>query len=1085
MDRLQRWVLIVAWAAAGSFVTRLSADDAPAAQSSPSVRAEPVVGAGPAVFTPAGVNPGTANQPATGPGKPEAGKGKPEGEKKPGDGKEKGEGKSEELPPIQRPAKPPKPPDPKELKVRPGKDGTVSFNFRGQPWPAVLEWLADISGMSLDWQELPGDYINLATQRSYTVKEARDLVNRHLLVRGYTLLIQGEVLSVVNIKKLNPALVPRIEPEELARRDAHEFVRVSFPLDWMLAESAAEELKPYLSPNGKMTPLRATNRLEVMDTVSNLRDVDRLVKAEQSSQGQERLVHEFVIRHAKAADVAEQLRGLIGGELKHPGERGGKNAPQDNPMDEARRMQMMAMGQMQMQQPQPGQPGGQPQPGPQKSGKDVNLVVNPRNNSILVVAPPDKMAIAVQAVKILDVARDEDEPMMTAVTRTQVYRLASLDPETLVKALDEIGHLSPTTQFQVDKKNHLVVVTGPLADQMVIRSLVQKLDGSERKFKVIPLRRLEADYVAGTVEIMMVGEKPKEQNRRSYYYGFDPFGGQREKPEEATNRFRVEADVEHNRLLLFANPIELQEVENLLVQLGEIPAESGNRATARVIELPPGTEADEFLDQVRRKWSVVEPNRLILPPAEKPLEKPEKLSAPPAVKSGLDGEHSPERKVPPGEKTPPSPAPARVTAWAPREAYGPCEGDTGGQSASGTAVVSAGWRLVSDSPSTKTNDQPVPVPQAACVPCGNDTGGQAAGGTPEPIVRKAPPGRQEARDPAAAAPHGPASPDSPPGPPPPITITRGPNGQLLLSSPDTEALDRLEELIGRSAAPSPNDYKIFKLRYAWAYGVASILKDVFKDDDAKDKRRTPWWWDDYSQDDKSDKDKVKLSKRRPLKIISDSDTNSVLVQGADASQLKRIDELVKFYDKPEPTDAQSVRKCETFKLRYSQAKVVAETVKDVYRDLLSANDKALTANQPQQQQPQRSFGWSMFGDDGNEDKDKGQKVPKFKGLLSIGVDEVSNTIVISAPAYLMQVISKMVQDLDEAAAPVQDTMAVVRIGSGVSTTQIEESLSRVLGQGEKRSRTPRQPQAKPGEHGWRGPGSEHAHNGQSGVSAPR
>ena len=94
-------------------------------------------------------------------------------------------------------------------------------------------------------------------------------------------------------------------------------------------------------------------------------------------------------------------------------------------------------------------------------------------------------------------------------------------------------------------------------------------------------------------------------------------------------------------------------------------------------------------------------------------------------------------------------------------------------------------------------------------------------------------------------------------------------------------------------------------------------------------------------------------------------------------------------------------------------------------------------------------------------------MPKFKGLLSIGVDEVSNTIVISAPAYLMQVISKMVLDLDEAAPPVQDTMAVVKIGSGVSTTQVEESLSRVLGQGEKRSRTPRQPQAKPGENGLR------------------
>ena len=41
--------------------------------------------------------------------------------------------------------------------------------------------------------------------------------------------------------------------------------------------------------------------------------------------------------------------------------------------------------------------------------------------------------------------------------------------------------------------------------------------------------------------------------------------------EKSTNEFRVEADVDHNRLLLWANEVELGEVENLLVKLGEIP----------------------------------------------------------------------------------------------------------------------------------------------------------------------------------------------------------------------------------------------------------------------------------------------------------------------------------------------------------------------------------------------------------------------------------------------------------------------------------------------------------------------------------
>ena len=458
--------------------------------------------------------------------------------------------------------------------------------------------------------------------------------------------------------------MPRVEPEELATRNPYEYVRVSFPLDWMLAEEATKELEPYKSPNGTLKALPATNRLEAMDVVVNLREIYHLVKTEQSPKSQERLVKDFQLRYAKAADVAEQVHSLVGGELKIPGAREG--SAQEKAAENARRMQGMG-GPMMMQpgQPQPGQPG-QPQPGgPQaKPGKEVSIVVNPRNNSILAVAPPDKMAVIAKAIKILDVARGEEEPLMAGVMKTQVYRLASLDPETLVKTLEEMGNLSPTARLQADAKNRLMIATAPLADHLMIGALVKKLDGSERKFKVIQLRRLEADYVAGTVKIMMVGEKPKEKRPR--YYFFDSFNS--DKKEEPTNRFRVEADVEHNRLLLFANPIELQEVENLLVQLGEMPADGGNRGTTRVVELPPGKEADEFLEQIRRKWSTVAPNPLILPPAEK-AEKPETGAGKPVQKSGR--EESPRQENPPREKAPAAAAPARVTAAARAVGSGP------------------------------------------------------------------------------------------------------------------------------------------------------------------------------------------------------------------------------------------------------------------------------------------------------------------------------------------------------------------------------------------------------------------------------
>ena len=41
------------------------------------------------------------------------------------------------------------------------------------PWPFVLEQLATISGMSLDWQQLPVDGLNLRTHAKHTAAEAR------------------------------------------------------------------------------------------------------------------------------------------------------------------------------------------------------------------------------------------------------------------------------------------------------------------------------------------------------------------------------------------------------------------------------------------------------------------------------------------------------------------------------------------------------------------------------------------------------------------------------------------------------------------------------------------------------------------------------------------------------------------------------------------------------------------------------------------------------------------------------------------------------------------------------------------------
>ena len=293
--------------------------------------------------------------------------------------------------------------------------------------------------------------------------------------------------------------------------------------------------------------------------------------------------------------------------------------------------------------------------------------------------------------------------------------------------------------------------------------------------------------------------------------------------------------------------------------------------------------------------------------------------------------------------------------------------------------------------------------------------------------------------------------------PPPVEIKMDSEGRIIISSEDTDALDSIEELASQIATPRKG-YKVFKLKYAWAYGVAENLVDFFKDEDKKETRN---FWDFYygsGQDDSKDDNQNRLSKRRPLKFISDAESNTILVENADAAQLKTIGELIDLYDKQQD-DSQSVRKTETVHLQYSKAKVVAETVKDVYRDLLSANDKALQGAKPNDRESARTFIYEYAS--GGEDGKTEQKMPKFKGQLSIGIDELSNSLAVSAPAYLFDQVHKLIKDLDRAAAPTS-TIKVVKLAPGVSSQHAREVLSDLLGEGgskEKTSSTAKRPES--------------------------
>ena len=865
-----------------------------------------------------------------------------EGEKKPEENKEK----KEEGKTIKRPTEQKDKPNAEELKAKPDKDGLVEFNFRNQPWLDVLEWFAQIGEYTFDWQELPADSLNLSTQRKYKVDETRDLLNRHLLARGFTIIIVGDSMSVVKTDKIDPSMVPRVEPDDLDDHMPHEFVRTRFQLpDALDPAKAAEDVTILLSPAKKVTPLLVTKQLQIIDAVTNLRDVRDLLYAEQIEADKDVRPKPFFIKHRRAEYICDQVMVVLG---LDPSSR-------KQPMElqlEQQKMQLM----MQMS----GQ-GKDISKMLKNDGPPVFIAVDDHLNAILVNAPPKEMEMVALTIKQFDVPEHEIAASRGPDRQLRLEKYPTNSAEEVVNALKKLGTLDPLTQLQSDDRADVIFAYATESDHEIIKKMIDKLDGEGRSGRVVPLnRRMAADQAAGTIQALLVGEKKEEDdsNSRSRYFGFYGGYGGGDRGNSRDGEFRIQADIENNRLLLWANDAEYKEVMTLLETLGAVSSGRNKLDRMRVWEAGTPEQTAQLLERLQQNWGGANKLQIEIPPAAKPpaVEKPAEEAAP--------AEEEPNR-----DKL----TDARAIEFTP-------------QPKAWLAQFSA------------EAEAPLDEPEAEVAPAEKPA--------------EAPPAKEEppVEQPAA---------DSSSKPTPPVKITITEDGRIVLLSDDVEALDQLEELMAE-LAPPPKEFETFILENALPFDVYLNLKDYFAEELKGQTESVFDMWGDYAGTRDKKSGPSSLGKRRPLRFIYDDPTSTIVVQNASESQLEVISRLIDIYDQDLSEGSVITRQTKAIKIKYSQASVIATALKEVYRDLLSSKDKEFQNRDGEQKQSSRTETYFRFAPaPGSDDKDKKKSPVKvaFEGALSIGVDEISNSLIISAEENVFESVEGIIMLLDEQAKP--------------------------------------------------------------------
>ena len=76
------------------------------------------------------------------------------------------------------------------------------------------------------------------------------------------------------------------------------------------------------------------------------------------------------------------------------------------------------------------------------------MVLNNRENMILLQAAPDQMAIIEKAVAVIDVLADSRRSILQNMNRLKIHGLETVDPQTPVDLLQELGDLDAGNDTQ-------------------------------------------------------------------------------------------------------------------------------------------------------------------------------------------------------------------------------------------------------------------------------------------------------------------------------------------------------------------------------------------------------------------------------------------------------------------------------------------------------------------------------------------------------------------------------------------------------------------------------------------------------------
>ncbi len=251
----------------------------------------------------------------------------------------------------------------------------------------------------------------------------------------------------------------------------------------------------------------------------------------------------------------------------------------------------------------------------------------------------------------------------------------------------------------------------------------------------------------------------------------------------------------------------------------------------------------------------------------------------------------------------------------------------------------------------------------------------------------------------------------------PIVIVTG-EDQWTIASDDIAALDQFNRLLDSMLSPAiapfatTGNFSVYLLRHAGADQVQQLLEELFKPADRSTRGST-------------------AEAFQRVKIVADARINGLIVSGNRADR-KVVEELLGVIDSEDLLDTLQQITPTTVQLQSASAAAVADIIEDVYKSQLSAGAGRRPVQIPEGVTTSVAIVLQQLN------------AQASSPLLTVAVDETTNSIVLRAPVDLTTEIKSFIEKLDKQSIDAPGRRVQLLRLESTNTKNLEKALKLLM-----------------------------------------